>query len=249
MNVGRASLRRFASYLSDTLNTNLKYMIRQRSIVSLLLILAAAAPAATAQVSREVRLPTRTDTLVARYGTTIIGRGITARAYRGGELQQAYVWQSAADGSSTTDSLWLDTMSVQPWREVRVISDTAVRITFGKGRVDVRTIVAGRETSRRGISAPTPYHSSASLEVIAASMQMQVGATADVNAYYAPPSNLGFQVIRLRVVARDTVRGTDAWRVVASTPTGSTTFWISATSREVLQYDVREGAALITFRR
>lgn len=213
------------------------------------LTIASLASAGRAQSQLRARLPSRADTLTVRHGASVIGRGIMTWTRDASRLLQVYVWQGAVDGASVTDSLWADGTSLRPQREVRVIADTATTVTFESDRVRVRTAVGGRTVDARTVSARAPVFSSASIEALAAGMPLASGSSAVFTTYYAPPSHLGLQQTRIRVEAQERVGGTLAWRVVADTPGGGTTFWVHAATRAVMQSDVREGPAVITFRR
>ena len=194
-------------------------------------------------------LPARHDTLVVRYGETVIGRGVLQWSRNGSELLQVYVWTSAMDGVSVTDSLFADASTLLPRREVRVLGDTTVVVEFGPGSLRVRTVAAGRDVEADSKPLPRGLFSSASIEALAASMPLETGATSRVAVFYAPPAKFGTRDTEIRVVGSEVLAGRSAWRVEAATVLGGTTFWIDAATRTVLQSDTREGDALITFRR
>lgn len=192
------------------------------------------------------RLAARHDTLDIRYAGQSIGTGIMEWRYVNGEHLQVYIWRSA-DGSSVTDSLFAHAETLRPRREVRVTADTVITVVFERDTIWVLSQPGGG--LRRSPTQGADYYSSASLEALAAAMPFEVGATRWVNAYYAPPSPRGAQWVMLKVEARDTVAGRAAWRVTAGTSGGGTVYWVDAATRTVLQSDLREGEALITFRR
>ncbi len=194
-------------------------------------------------------LPSRHDTLTARYGETVIGRGIMHWARQGAEFLQVYIWTSAHDGATVTDSLFADARTLQPRREVRVLADTAIIVSYEDSALRIRTLVAGLQAEERSVPRPATAYSSASLEALAAAMPQTVGASATFDTYFAPPSPHQWRTTRIRVEATEVVGGRLAWRVVAETPGGGTTFWVDEATRTVLQSDTREGSALITFRR
>jgi hypothetical protein len=136
-----------------------------------------------------------------------------------------------------------------PIREVRLVGDTTVTVIFGRDTVFVTTMAAGRSETKWAVAPSAPLFSSASIESLAATMPFERGASRQVLAYYAPPSTLGIRRTTIRVEERERVSGTAAWRIVADTPGGGTTFWVDASTRTVLQSDVREGSAVNTFRR
>ncbi len=194
-------------------------------------------------------LPTGVDTFTVRYGTMVLGRGIMQRSYRGGELIQVYAWQSAQDGSSSLDSLFLDATSLRTRLDILVNGDTTRVAEYSSAAVTIRTVGGPKGATTRSVAVPEGTHSSAAIEAIAASMPFSVGATRTVSTFYSPPSRLGVVESTIRVVGREAVDGRAAWRVTVDTPGGGTVFWIDAVSRAVLQFDTREGDALITFRR
>lgn len=193
-------------------------------------------------------LPERLDTLTVRYAETVIGRGIMRWTRQDGTQLQVYTWTSAFDGSSVIDSLFSDPSTLRPTREVRVVGDTTHVVEFEEHAVIVRTLVPGSATAASMMTEADLY-SSASIEMLVASMPLVAGASRDVRTFYAPPSRLGTQSTRIVVVAREVVDDRAAWRVTASTPGGGSTFWVDESSRTVLRMDTREGEAVITFRR
>lgn len=193
-------------------------------------------------------LPERMDTLIVRYAETVIGRGIMQWSHPQAAHLQVYIWTSALDGSSVTDSLLSDPRTLRPRREVRVAGDTTHIVEFGDRAATVRTFVNGALAVESRVDEAGLF-SSASIEALAASMPFTAGASAEFLTYHAPPSRVGAQRTRITVVAREDVDGRPAWRVTASTPGGGSTYWVDAASRTVLQMDTREGEALITFRR
>jgi hypothetical protein len=160
-----------------------------------------------------------------------------------------YTWQSVQGGAWSLDSLFLDAVTLSTRLDVLISGDTTRVAAFSPGAV---TIGAGRDARGamlRSIAVPEGTVSSAAIEAIAASMPFAEGATRKVSTFYSPPSRLGLVETTIRVEGSEPVDGRAAWRVSAETPGGGTVFWIDARSRAVLQYDVREGGALITFRR
>lgn len=193
-------------------------------------------------------LPIRHDTLTVSYGDAVIGRGIMTWAPYGREHLQVYVWTSAADGSSVTDSLFAHPTTLLPVREVRTTGDSKVTVFFGRDTVFVTTSDSGRSSTAWAVAPPEELYSSASIESLAASMPFVRDASRSMLTFYAPPSKLGVRRTTIRVIDQEAIEGRAVWRVVADTPGGGTTFWVDAATRTVLQSDVREGSALITFR-
>jgi hypothetical protein len=194
-------------------------------------------------------LPERLDTLTVRYGQSVIGRGVMLWTRHQGAQLQVYEWTSASDGSSVTDSLFADPVSLRPTREVRVTGDTTIVVDFRTEALTVRTFVAGKQAAAPSVVSGVNIYSSASIESLAASMPLVAGAEAHYETYYAPPARLGVRRTRIRVESAEQVAGRSAWRVHADTPGGGTWFWVDAETRTVLQSDTREGDAVITFRR
>ena len=64
---------------------------------------------------------------------------------------------------------------------------------------------------------------------------------------YAPPSQLGVRRTRIHVDAQEETLARLGMARVADTPGGGTTYWVDAVTRAVVQSDVREGDAVITF--
>src|SRR5690606_13628875 len=85
----------------------------------------------------------------------------------------------------------------------------------------------------RGVELSTPMHadsigrySSASIESLAATIQLVPGNSETFETYYAPPSRIGTRTTTIRVESLEMLEGHRAWRVSADTPGGGTTFWI-----------------------
>lgn len=193
-------------------------------------------------------LPERFDTLTVRYGEAVIGRGIMHWTRQGGLHLQVYVWTSAYDGTSVTDSLFSDPLTLRPRREVRLAGDTTNVLDFTDKSVTTQTLAHGAMTAVTRVDAAGLF-SSASIEALAASMPFEAGASAEFVTYYAPPSRHGARPTRIAVAGREAIDGRPAWRVTASTPSGGSTFWVDEESRTVLRMETREGEAVITFRR
>ncbi len=209
------------------------------------------AQAVSAQVSETVlpALPDRHDTLTVAHAGTVIGRGVMTWVRHGLEQLQVYVWTSAFNGPSVTDSLFANPATLLPVREVRTIGDTSVTVFFGRDTVFLTTAVAGRSSTSWALAPADPLYSSASIESLAATMPFERGASRSVLAFHAPPSTLGIRRTSIRVEEREPVQGVAAWRIVVDTPGGGSVFWVDEATRTVLQSDVREGNAVITFRR
>jgi len=198
-------------------------------------------------------LPSGTDTFIVSYGGTVIGRGIMARSVSGSRMLQVYRWKSA-QGDSTLDSLYSDLRTLRSQREVRVVSDTVIEVTYTNDSILVATRPRGAPARRQSELAATSVFSSAILDGLAAAAPLGEGYQQEVRFYYAPPSTLGIVSTRISVDGSERVvdrlgRSRDAWRVLAATPSGGTTFWIDKTSKSMLKFDTHEGPATIEFRR
>ena len=176
-----------------------------------------------------------------------------ARTISGSRLLQVYRWKSA-QGDSTLDSLFSDLRTLRSQREVRVVTDTVIEVTYTNDSILVATRSRGAPARRQSQLAATSVFSSAILDGLAAAAPLADGYEQEVRFYYAPPSTLGIVVIRISVAGSERVvdrlgRSRDAWRVLAATPSGGTTFWIDKASRSILKFDTQEGQATIEFRR
>lgn len=194
-------------------------------------------------------LPERHDTLTVAFDGAVIGRGILTWVRRDLEQLQVYEWTSAADGSRVIDSLFTDPRTLLPIREIRIVGDSVHRVHFASDTIFLTVTAGGRSVTSHAVAPAVPIHSSAAIEMLAATMPLERGATRRVFAFYAPPSRLGARATLLRVEAPEVVEGRPAWRVTADTPGGGTTFWVDAATRTVLRMDVREGNGHVTFRR
>jgi hypothetical protein len=227
-------------------------MSRLSLMLTLGLVHFAAAATDLVGQATETRLPTlpaRHDTLAVSYAGSVIGRGIMTWARHGREQLQVYAWLGAHEGQGVTDSLFSNPATLAPVREVRTVGDTTITVFFGRDTVFITTTVADRSETKWAVAPNAPMFSSASIESLAATMPFERGASRQLLTFYAPPSTLGVRRTTIRVEERESVLNRVAWRIVADTPGGGTTFWVDALTRTVLQSDVREGSAVITFRR
>jgi hypothetical protein len=225
------------------------------------LLLAGVATSAAAQELLEADgrlIPHGVDTMTVSYAGQVIGHGITERsrvdAADGVLLLQVYTWRPAGGGMVIVDSLFSDAASLRSVREVRVLGDTVIEVRFGDDAIRVTTRVAGTKAGEAVVPAGEPVYSSAALALLAAAGPLASGYEAEIRSYYAPPAAAGVVPLRLRVLASEPVidrtgAERDAWVVHATTLSGGTTYWIDKQNRTVLQYDTREGPALIEFRR
>ena len=200
------------------------------------------------------RLPRTVDTFHVSYAGNTIGRGILARSNRGSgagaQLLQVYTWRGA--GYETLDSLFTERTSLRPIREVRIAADTVIEVRFRGDSAKVEKRAPRGPTTTSSVRTAGGY-ASGSLDAVVSAAPLSVGYSGRAMFYYAPPSPRGTIPIAYKVTgsSRIRVRGTehDAWVVSVDTPDGGTVYWIDKTTRSVLQFDTREGNALIEFRR
>jgi hypothetical protein len=214
-------------------------------------LFAAASPLSSQTAINGKLLPLTVDTFVVSYDGNVIGHGIMGRQTSSdGRLLQVYQWRSAG-GEVIVDSLVSELPALRAIREVRVVGDTLVAAMFDADSIRVITSTSGRVIRQQSISREQALYSSASLESLIAAAPLRATYEVRFNVYYAPPSPLAIQPVTARVIGSERVDpgNQDAWIVEASTPGGATTFWIDKSSRAVLKYDVREGPAVIEFRR
>lgn len=193
-------------------------------------------------------LPTREGSFTATSDGVVIGTGVLVWTRRGLEQLSVYIWTSATDGSSVTDSLASYPLTLRPVREVRITGDTSRTIIYGRDTMWITTTVGDVSQTARAAAPAMTMHAAASLPLLAATMPFTAGARRMVLAYHAPPSALGARYVPLVVEGPEVVDGLNAWRITAGTPGGGTTFWVDARTRAILRWDVQEGAALVKFR-
>jgi hypothetical protein len=175
------------------------------------------------------------------------------RTVSGSRLLQVYRWKSA-QGDSTLDSLFSDLRTLRSQRQIRVVADTVIEVTYTSDSILVTTRAHGAAARRESALSATSVFSSAILDGLAAASPLADGYQQEIRFYYAPPATLGIVAGRVSVEGSERVvdrygRSRDAWRVLAATPSGGTTFWIDKASRSMLKFDTREGPATIEFRR
>lgn len=197
-------------------------------------------------------LPLATDTFVVLYGDMVIGQSIMQRFAEEERLVQVYTWR-ASTGEVIVDSLWTDHRTLRPIREARVAGANVEEVMFGPDTLIVVRRNAGRMSRSVLPNQPSAY-SSASLDALAAALDLRDGLAQDVLLYYAPPASLGYVTTRVEVQRSERVRTTDgqesdAWVLAATTPGGGSTFWIDKATRALLMFDTQEGDATIHFRR
>jgi hypothetical protein len=225
------------------------------------LLLAGVATSAAAQEPLDIDgslIPAAVDTFSVLYGGHVLGHGVTehtrVQTEAGPQLLQVYTWRPSGTDGVIVDSLFSDAASLRSVREVRVLGDTVIEVRFGDDAIRVTTRVAGTKAGEAVVPAGEPVYSSAALALLAAAGPLASGYEAEIRSYYAPPAAAGVVPLRLRVLASEPVidrtgAERDAWVVHATTLSGGTTYWIDKQNRTVLQYDTREGSALIEFRR
>jgi hypothetical protein len=226
-------------------------------VAAALYALAAGSPLlAQAAVSGRL-VPAGVDTFAASYSGQRIGTGVMSRARIGSapdiQLRQVYVWRGGG-GEVIVDSVFSDAATLRTVREVRVVADTVIDVAFGDDSVRVTTRPRLGAVQRTAVASGGAVYSSASIEALVAAALLDNGFQQTVRVFYAPPSPRGLADVPMHVARTDTVRdrggmARSAWVVVVTLPDGSATYWIDKETRAVLQYDVREGPALIEFRR
>lgn len=194
-------------------------------------------------------LPERTDTLTATSNGVVVGRGVLEWTRRGLDQLQVYTWTSAFTGERIIDSLTSYPLTLRSVRAVQVTGDTARAIIFGRDTIWITTTVGDVSQTARAAAPAVTLRSSASLMMLAATMPFAVGARRVALVYFAPSSDLGARYVPIVVEGAESVDGRSAWRIMAGTPRGSTTFWVDARTRALLRFDAREGDTTIRFSR
>jgi hypothetical protein len=212
----------------------------------------AQAPAVDGRLLRE-----GVDTFHVSFAGEVLGHGIISRSRvvtaNRPQLLQVYTW-SLGFGRRIVDSLFSDATSLQSIRQVRVVGDTTIEVTYRGDSAHVETRPASDSMARRSMALATGAYSSAALDALVAGLPLAENFEAQLRFYYAPPSDRGVEQIGVHVAASDVVRDRsgrdrDAWVVLAETTGGGTVYWIDKTTRSVLKFDTKEGAALLEFRR
>jgi len=222
-----------------------------------LILLAASLQAQATQPVNGSLLRPGVDTFTVSYGGQVIGRGIQvlseALPAAPAAWKQTYTFQSL-DGDASTDTLFMDRLTLRPIREARASSVGRFSIAFQPQEIVSISLAAvgGPVTTRTPLAAPV--FSSASLEAVVRSLPLANGMQATVDLFYPLPATTGARQLGIRVVRSEAVatRGggsRTAWVVVAGEPGEATTFWVDKADRTLLQFDTEEGSALIQFRR
>ncbi len=193
-------------------------------------------------------LPARHDTMIVRLDGNVIGRGITQWQRLGLEQLQVYTWLSALDADTVTDSLFVDPSTLRPIRETRVTRDTTFQVHFTRDTLFVSRLFGGRTVTSFTVAPTTELYSSASIEMLAATMPLRNGASRSVLAFFAPPAARGTEWVVLVVRSRTLVSGRAAWRVVANRRADSTAYWVDEATRRILQFDEFEGPTRVVIR-
>jgi hypothetical protein len=199
------------------------------------------------------------DTFNVSFAGDVFGRGIIARsrvATTGGQqLLQVYSWRLAG-GGMIVDSLFSDVESLRSLRQVRVVADTVIEIVYrgDSAHVEKRSSADPYPSVRGSHALTSNVYSSAALDAIVSGLPLADDFDAQLRFFYAPPSERGVELINVRVVGSEPVRDRsgrerDAWVVATGTPAGGTVYWVDKSTRSVLQFDTREGRALLEFRR
>lgn len=226
-------------------------MLRRILALALALPLSGAVVVAVAQGASSAlpTLPTSVDTFTVSVDGAVIGRGITTWTRVGLEHLQVYVWTNALDSTSTIDSLFSDPFTLLPVREVRVVADTTFLVQFGLDTLFISRLVGATSVTAHNLAPGVELYSSASIDMLAASMPFRAQASRSALVFFSPPAAVGSKWVVFVVHERKLIEGRRAWRVMANTRTGSTTFWIDEATRRILQMDVMEGDTRVMFRR
>ena len=134
------------------------------------------------------------------------------------------------------------------------MTDTVTEVTYTNDSILVTTRAPSAPPRQQSAFTATSVFSSAILDGLVAAAPLAEGYQQEIRFYYAPPAKLGIVVTRIAVDGSEKVldklgRSRDAWRVLAATPSGATTFWIDKATRSILKFDTHEGPAIIEFRR
>lgn len=175
----------------------------------------------------------------------MLGREIVIWTRLGLEQLQVRKWTSAVDGTSETDSLFANPMTLVPIREVRVTGDTVINIIFGGDTLFLTTIIGGSASTSRALAPAGPMYSSSSLGTLAATMPLRPAANRTFLIFLLPPFQRGAIPVFVRVWEPVRVDGREAWRVTASTPGGGSTYWVDAVTRTVLRSETRIGDTVV----
>lgn len=164
---------------------------------------------------------------------------------------QAYRWHGR-DGSASLDSLVMD-MGLLPLTESRTTGLGNVEVVYSGSRV--RAAIQPASGPRRTLDttfASTVY-ASASLDAIARALA-PTATTKSVDFYYPFPAPFGLRSGYFDVGGSATIKGPrgveiPCWVVISRTGGGSTTFWVSKTTGEIVQFDDNEDGTIYRFRR
>lgn len=221
-------------------------------------LLIAVVPAAAQGPSIDGRLLRESvDTFNVSVAGDVFGRGIIARSrvqtIRGPQLLQVYSWRLAG-GMPIVDSLFSDPESLRSVRQVRVVGPTMIEVQFRGDSAHVITLTSEDSISTKSLALDAGVYSSAALDAIVAGLPLAENFEAQLQFYYAPPSDRGIESISVMVAASESVKDRagnerDAWVVLAETRGGGTVFWVDKLTRSVLKFDTKEAGALIEFRR
>lgn len=196
------------------------------------------------------------DTFTVSYAGEVLGRGIVSRSRvtqsDRPQLLQVYSWHLGF--GRIVDSLFSDAVSLQSIRQVRVIADTTIEVTYRGDSAHVATRQFSDTPARRSMALASGAYSSAGLDALVSGLPLEENFETQLRFYFAPPSERGVEEVSVRVAATDRVRDRsgserDAWVVLTETTGGGTVYWIDKATRAVLKFDTKEGSALLEFRR
>ena len=230
--------------------------VRFVAVASFILVSHAAAALAQGPKADGRLLRESVDTFNVSFAGDVFGRGIIARARvatsDGPQFLQVYSWRIA--GGVIVDSLFSELASLKSLRQVRVVGDSVIEIEFRGDSAHVAKRAYADTPRRESFALEPGAYSSAAIDQIVSGRPLDEQFDAQLRFYYAPPSERGVELINVRVLGSEPVRDRsgnqrDAWVVATGTPAGGTVYWVDKSTRSVLQFDTREGRALLEFRR
>jgi hypothetical protein len=189
------------------------------------------------------------DTFNVSVAGDVFGRGTIARSLVANRQQLLQVHSWRIGGGMIVDSLFSDALSLRSIRQVRVVADTVIEITYSGDSAHVAKRPSANPDFRYSLALTTGVYSSAALDALVSGLPLSANFEAELRFFFAPPSDRGVEPVSVRVTGSETVATREAWVVSTTTLTGGSVYWIDKKTREVIQYDTREGPALIEFRR
>jgi hypothetical protein len=223
-------------------------------------LVAASAPASAQHLRIDgSRLRPATDTfytLVVSPGrvdtTGWATQSLSRSSLRGNDVwTQVYRWHDR-DGSGSIDSLTMD-MSLLPLSERRSTSLGSVTVVYSGSRIHAAIQPASGAQRVLDTAFASTVYASASLDALARALA-PANVSTSVDLYYPFPAPLGVRPGSFEIRSSATIVGpggatVPCWVVASHTGGGVTTFWISKTTGEVVQFDDNEGGTVFRFRR